>query len=92
VECVDRVDYGVDPARAQGFYAAIRRYWPGLPDGALVPAYAGIRPRTRGPGGPAEDFIIQGHREVGTLLHMRVHRNLLHVEGGTDRDRELEAP
>jgi len=65
VEWVDRVDYGVDPARAQDFYAAIRRYWPGLPDGALVPAYAGIRPRTRGPGGPAEDFIIQGPDVTG---------------------------
>ncbi len=65
VEWVDRVDYGVDPARAQDFYAAIRRYWPGLPDGALVPAYAGIRPRTRGPGGPAEDFIIEGPDVTG---------------------------
>lgn len=65
VEWVDRIDYAVDPARAQGFYAAIRRYWPGLPDGALVPAYAGIRPRTTGPGGTAEDFVIQSPAETG---------------------------
>jgi L-2-hydroxyglutarate oxidase LhgO len=45
VEWVDRVDYDVDPARGQGFYAAIRRYWPGLPDGALQPGYCGIRPK-----------------------------------------------
>ena len=65
VEWVDRIDYDVDPARAQGFYAAIRHYWPGLPDDALVPAYAGIRPRTSGPGGPAEDFVIQGPDVTG---------------------------
>ena len=60
VEWVDRVDYGVDPARAEGFYAAIRTYWPGLADGALRPAYAGIRPKLQGPGEPAVDFLLQG--------------------------------
>jgi L-2-hydroxyglutarate oxidase LhgO len=38
----------------------VRRYWPGLPDGALVPAYAGIRPKLTGPGEAAADFVIQG--------------------------------
>ncbi len=65
VEWVDHIDYAVDPGRAQNFYATIRRYWPGLPDGALAPAYAGIRPRTGGPEGPAEDFVIQGPAETG---------------------------
>ena len=65
VEWVDRIHYAVDSGRAQGFYAAIRRYWPGLPDGALAPAYAGIRPRTSGPGGPAEDFVIQSPAVTG---------------------------
>ncbi len=59
-EWVAAEDYDVDPRRAEGFYAAIRRYWPGLPDGALIPAYAGIRPKVRGPGEPAEDFLVQG--------------------------------
>ena len=45
VEWIDRIDYGVDPRRAESFYAAIRRYWPGLADGALGPDYAGIRPK-----------------------------------------------
>ena len=49
VEWVERIDYAVDPKRAERFYAAIRRYWPGLPDGALSPGYAGIRPKTAGP-------------------------------------------
>ncbi len=62
VEWVERIDYAVDPKRAERFYAAIRRYWPGLPDGALAPGYAGIRPKTAGPGEPAPDFAVQGPR------------------------------
>jgi len=65
VEWVERIDYGVDPRRAEGFYAAIRRYWPGLPDGALAPGYAGLRPKISGPGEPAADFVIQGPAEHG---------------------------
>ncbi len=56
---VDSVDYSVDPARAEVFYGAVRRYWPGLPDGSLQPAYAGIRPKIQGPGEPMKDFLIQ---------------------------------
>jgi L-2-hydroxyglutarate oxidase LhgO len=72
VEWVDRIDYAVDPRRAERFYAAIRRYWPGLPDGALLPGYAGIRPKTAGPGEPAPDFQVQGPREHGVpgLVHL----------------------
>jgi len=65
VEWVDAIDYDVDPARADGFYAAIRRYWPGLRDGALQPAYAGIRPKLQGPGDSARDFLIQGEAAHG---------------------------
>ena len=60
VEWVDRLDFTVDPARAERFYAAIRRYWPALPDGSLRPGYAGIRPKLHGPSEPAADFLIQG--------------------------------
>jgi L-2-hydroxyglutarate oxidase LhgO len=72
VEWVERIDYGVDPARAARFYGAIRRYWPGLQDGALAPGYAGIRPKISGPGEPAADFVIQGPREHGVpgLVHL----------------------
>jgi L-2-hydroxyglutarate oxidase LhgO len=65
VEWVERINYDVDPRRAERFYAAIRRYWPGLPDGSLSPGYAGIRPKTAGPGEPAPDFEIQGPRRHG---------------------------
>ncbi len=60
VEWVDQEDYDVDVRRAAGFYAAIRRYWPGLPDGALLPGYAGIRPKINGPGEAEADFAIIG--------------------------------
>jgi L-2-hydroxyglutarate oxidase LhgO len=58
VEWVDTEDYSVEPHRAEGFYASIRRYWPGLPDGALVPDYAGIRPKISAFGEPPADFSI----------------------------------
>jgi L-2-hydroxyglutarate oxidase LhgO len=65
VEWIDRVDYGVDPRRGERFYVAIRRYWPGLPDDALQPGYAGIRSKISGPKEPAADFLIQGPAEHG---------------------------
>jgi L-2-hydroxyglutarate oxidase LhgO len=65
VEWVERLDYTVDPARAQGFYEAIRRYWPGLPEGSLHPGYAGIRPKLSNPGGAPVDFLIQGEAAHG---------------------------
>jgi L-2-hydroxyglutarate oxidase LhgO len=65
VEWIDRLDYSVDPSRADGFYAAVRRYWPGLKDGALQPGYAGIRPKIVPRGAPAQDFVVQGAREHG---------------------------
>ena len=72
VEWVDRIGYEVDPRRAERFYAAIRRYWPALPDGALLPGYAGIRPKTAGPNAPAPDFEIQGPAKHGVpgLVHL----------------------
>ncbi len=65
VEWVDELDYTVDPVRSQRFYRAIRRFWPELPDGALYPGYAGIRPKLSGPGEPAADFLIQGPEAHG---------------------------
>ena len=59
VEWVDDLNYDVDPRRADSFYAAVRRYWPALKDGALVPAYSGIRPKIVPQGAPGQDFILQ---------------------------------
>ncbi len=60
VEWIETLNYDVDPARANKFYDAVRAYWPGLKDGALAPAYAGVRPKLAGPGAPAADFRIDG--------------------------------
>lgn len=60
VQWVDEIDYTVDPKRADAFYAEVRRYWPALPDGALQPGYAGIRPKLAGPEAPNLDFRIDG--------------------------------
>jgi L-2-hydroxyglutarate oxidase LhgO len=65
VEWIDSIDYTVDPRRADSFYAAVRRYWPDLKDGALIPAYAGIRPKIVPQGAPAQDFMIQPPAEHG---------------------------
>ncbi len=59
VEWVDGIDYDVDPARSEGFAAAIHRYWPGLSNRALTPAYSGVRPKLGGPNDPAADFRIE---------------------------------
>ena len=58
LQFVEHEDYVVDPARAQSFYATVRRFWPALADGALTPDYAGIRPKLHGPGEHQGDFVI----------------------------------
>ena len=65
VEWIESIDYGVDPRRGDAFYAAVRRYWPGLRDGALQPGYAGIRPKISSPTEPAADFVVQGPEAHG---------------------------
>lgn len=57
---VETEDYSVDPAKAAEFERYIRRFWPGLPDGALTPDYAGIRPKLHGPGEAQPDFQLHG--------------------------------
>lgn len=69
-------DLVVDPARAEKFYAAIRTYWPGLADGALVADYAGIRPKLHGPTEPMPDFRIDGPEVHGVAELV----NLLGIE------------
>jgi L-2-hydroxyglutarate oxidase LhgO len=72
VQWVEQCEYGVEPRRAERFYAAIRAYWPDLPDNALQPAYAGIRPRISAPAEPAADFRIDGPdvHGVGAVVNL----------------------
>jgi len=65
VEWIETIDYAVDPARADRFYAAVRRYWPDLKDGSLQPGYAGIRPKIVPPGQASQDFVVQGPQAHG---------------------------
>jgi L-2-hydroxyglutarate oxidase LhgO len=65
VQWIDTMDYTVDPARADSFYAAVRKYWPALKDGALQPGYSGIRPKIVPRGAPAQDFVVQGPQTHG---------------------------
>ena len=64
---VENPDYVVDESRIDGFYESIRRFWPELPDGALTPGYAGVRPKLRGPeaGKYIDDFMVQGPADNG---------------------------
>jgi len=64
-EYVPAIDYAVDPSRAESFYRAARRFWPGLPDDSLRPDYAGIRAKLSGPGEPWRDFAIDGPAQHG---------------------------
>ena len=61
----DPSDLVVDPRRGDAFYAEVRKYWPGLPDGALQAGYAGMRPKISGPHEAAADFLVQGPRQHG---------------------------
>jgi len=72
VEWIEKLDYEVSIERAERFYAAIRRFWPKLEDGQLIPAYAGIRPKISGPGEPAADFRIDGpgHHGVPSIINL----------------------
>lgn len=65
VQSPEQIDYRVDPARADGFYAEVRRYWPELPDGALTPSYSGVRPKIHTASEKAPDFRIDGPAEHG---------------------------
>jgi L-2-hydroxyglutarate oxidase LhgO len=65
VEWIEHEQYDVDPGRAAAFYARIRTYWPGLPDGSLSPDYSGLRPKLSGPGEPQGDFMIDTPAQHG---------------------------
>ncbi len=57
--------YAVDPAKAEPFAAAIRRYLPGIEAAWLSPAYAGVRPKLAGPGVPFRDFVVSEETAAG---------------------------
>ncbi|MGA0611930.1 NAD(P)/FAD-dependent oxidoreductase [Caldimonas sp. KR1-144] len=72
IDAHEPIDWRVDPARAASFESAIRRWWPGLPEGALQPDYSGVRPKLGGPEAPSQDFRIDGPAAHGWpgLVHL----------------------
>ncbi len=69
----DAIDYAVAPRRADVFYAAVRRYWPGLPDAALLPDYSGVRPKLAHADGQNLDFRIDGADRHGAPGHVMLY-------------------
>ncbi len=69
IDSPEQIDYRVDPARADAFYAAIRSYWPALRDATLQPAYSGVRPKLNG----STDFVLQGPAEHGIAGLMNLY-------------------
>jgi L-2-hydroxyglutarate oxidase LhgO len=74
---LDEIDLNPDPQRGDKFYDQVRKYWPKLADGKLVPDYSGIRPKLQhplhhGPSLPFMDFLISGPEEHGVpgLIHL----------------------
>jgi len=65
IDSEGEIDYTVDPKRGDGFYQAVRRYWPGLKDGALQPDYSGVRAKIVPPNSPAGDFCFDGPQSHG---------------------------
>jgi L-2-hydroxyglutarate oxidase LhgO len=65
IEWVDTIDYTVNEARVDLFYASIRRFWPDLKDESLYPGYVGVRPKIVPPSVGKQDFMIQSSYEHG---------------------------
>jgi L-2-hydroxyglutarate oxidase LhgO len=65
IENEEQIDYTVDPKRGEGFYEAVRRYWPELKDNSLQPDYSGVRAKIVPPNSPAGDFCFNGPQDHG---------------------------
>ena len=65
IDSEEQINYTVDPVRGNGFYEAVRRYWPGLKDGVLQPDYSGVRAKIVSAGEPAGDFCFDGPLQHG---------------------------
>jgi L-2-hydroxyglutarate oxidase LhgO len=72
VEYIDEVDYTVSADRIPRYYAAVRRYFPGLADGRLEPGYAGIRPKLQGPADSPRDFVVAGEADHGVSGYVQL--------------------
>lgn len=65
IEKEEEIEYTVNPKRGEGFYEAVRRYWPGLKDNSLQPDYSGVRAKIVSPNQPAGDFYFNTPNQHG---------------------------
>ena len=65
IDAEEQIDYTVDPKRSEGFYEAVRRYWPALKENSLQPDYSGVRAKIVPPNSPAGDFCFNGPQDHG---------------------------
>jgi L-2-hydroxyglutarate oxidase LhgO len=65
IENEEQIDYTVNPKRSEGFYEAVRRYWPELKDNSLQPDYSGVRAKIVPPNTPAGDFCFNTPQDHG---------------------------
>jgi len=65
IENEEQIDYTVNPKRGEGFYEAVRRYWPELKDNSLQPDYSGVRAKIVPPNTPAGDFCFNAPQDHG---------------------------
>ena len=65
-------DYDVDAMRRSVFAAAARRFWPDLDEERLVPGYAGIRPKIKGPGEEG-DFVFSSASTHGVSAYLGLY-------------------
>ena len=63
IEEEGHINYTVDAKRGEGFYAAVRQYWPGLKDGSLQADYSGVRAKIVAPNALAGDFYFDGPQQ-----------------------------
>jgi L-2-hydroxyglutarate oxidase LhgO len=64
-EYVEEIAYEVDPAKAEVFAEAVRRYLPAVETDWLSPDYAGVRPKLAAPGESFRDFAVAEESEAG---------------------------
>jgi L-2-hydroxyglutarate oxidase LhgO len=64
-EWIGTPEYSVSEDRAPDFKNAVARYFPGIRDRSLSPAYAGVRPKLSPKGTPDGDFVFDVHRGPG---------------------------
>ena len=65
IDAEEQIDYTVNPKRGEGFYEAVRRYWPELKDNSLQPDYSGVRAKIVAPNSPAGDFCFNCPQDHG---------------------------